>query len=110
MAKAKHPSLFPGDVDVAMQTVKFHGSELDEQRDAKDLTLQFQAVHNVMSDGQWRTDEQLEAAVRERYPDVPCKSTSIARQRRYQDELDEWHVEHKYIGKRLWTHRLVREE
>ncbi len=110
MPKANHPSLFPGDAKVAMQTVEFHGSDFDEKRDLKDLTLQRLAVHNVMSDGQWRTDEQLEAAVRERYSKVPCKSTSIARQRRYQDELDGWHVEHKYIGKRLWKHRLVREE
>ncbi len=103
---AKQPSLFAVDAP----PVQFHGSDYVEQRDGKDLTLQFQAVHNVMSDGQWRTDEQLEAAVRERYPDVPCKSTSIARQRRYQNELDGWHVEHEYIGKRLWKHRLVREE
>ena len=108
----RQPSLFrntAGGLSVAMQTVEFHGSDL-QKSDVPRLGRQLRAVFDVMSDGQWWTTEAVYNIVCEMHPHTKWKMTSIDRQIRYLKDIPGCTVEIESRGDGLFVHRLIREE
>jgi len=126
----RQPSLFrdtAAGLSVAQQTVRFHGSDFDEKRDAPRLGKQLQAVYDVMSDGGWWTAEMVHKRLSVTHAAMGWLVQSIDRQMRYLKDIPGCSVEKRRrdplrtnAGARVlpeeprgnghYVYRLVREE
>jgi hypothetical protein len=83
----------------------FAGSDYDKERDYRRLASQFKSIFNLMSDGNWRTLNQIAQSTG--YP-----AASISAQLRHaRKEKNGGHtVNKKHLGEGLFSYQLVVKE
>lgn len=82
--------------------VRFGGATFQEKRDGARLRGQLRAVFSLMSDGQWRTIEQIAQRVSGSDAGVSARLRDL-RKKRYGGHT----VERKYVSNGVWMYRVL---
>lgn len=80
----------------------FNGPEYDPERDNVRLRTQLQRVKACMSDGQWRTLEQIRVATRAPHASVSAQLRHLRKPR-----FGSHTVERRHVGDGLFEYRLI---
>jgi hypothetical protein len=80
---------------------RFDGETFDPVRDAARLTAQLDAVRELMKDGQWRTLQQIAAAVGAPEASVSARLRDLRKER-----FGAWTVERQHVGGGLFHYKV----